>query len=83
MKEGAMGVLYGLRVVPSPGLPRFQMVQYKFPKTKRKRILKKWSKRSENFRQIPVKSAYITNNDTLFIHPDELREIQHKLRRRN
>ncbi len=35
--------------------------QFRFPKTKKKRILKKWSKRDSNFRDVPCIYAFADN----------------------
>lgn len=75
-----MGDIFGMRVCQSPHIPRFQMKQVKFPKTKRKRIQKKWKKDNTNFKQIPIKHGYILNNNTLVIHPDDLHNIKHMIK---
>ena len=33
----------------------FDKVQFRFPRTTKKRIVKKWSKRKENYKEIPSK----------------------------
>lgn len=40
--------------------------QFRFPRTKKRRIRNKWSKRPENWR--PSRRAYLTG-DTLYVHP--------------
>jgi hypothetical protein len=37
------------KVYVSPYLPTMKLVQVKFPKSKKKRIRKKWSKQRKNF----------------------------------
>ena len=41
--------------------------QYKFPRSKRKRIKKKWSKRTKNYRS--KKEGILINKNTFFYHP--------------
>lgn len=40
--------------------------QFRFPKSRKKRIRKKWSKRLENWR--PMRTAYVYEN-TVICHP--------------
>lgn len=44
--------------------------QYRFPRTKKRRIRNKWSKRQENFR--PARHALLTEDGTIYIHPTRL-----------
>jgi len=68
---GMMGSAFGgIRIVSSPLIPRFRMVQFRFPRTKSKRIRKKWAKRNENFRQEPIREAYVIGGNTMVLHPD-------------
>jgi len=69
----------GLRVVSDPLLPRFKIVQFRFPKTMRKRILKKWAKQNTNFRQVPHHSAYVIGGHTIVMHPDEIALLGNRL----
>lgn len=72
-----MGIIFGKRVISNPYLPRFKTVQFRKPKSKRKRIRKKWAKRLGNFKQVPSKSMYVFNDDIIVVHPDDLAEIKH------
>ncbi len=68
MIQGAMQHINGMQVHFNPYLPLFEVVQFRFPKTKKKRIQKKWAKQTHNFRQVPVNNAYVVGN-TIIIHP--------------
>lgn len=60
-----------MKVIVNAHLPRFKLVQFRFPKTKKARIKKKWAKNNRNYRQVPCKGAYIIGGHTLVIHPDD------------
>ena len=49
--------------------------QFRFPKSKKKRIRKKWSKRESNYRYEPMKQYYIIN-DTIYAHPSVIKKIK-------
>lgn len=44
--------------------------QYRFPRTKKRRIRNKWSKHQENFR--PARHALLTEDGKIYIHPTRL-----------
>jgi hypothetical protein len=73
---GSMMYMSWMRIFSSPHVPRFKMVQFKFPRTKKKRIQKKWRKNQKNFRQVPVREAMVLNGDTMIIHPDDMKLIK-------
>ena len=50
-------------------------VQYRFPKSKRRRIRKKWSKDSKNWRTIPDDKIYLMGNKAI-CHPLTLRKLR-------
>jgi len=50
-------------------------VQYRFPKSKRRRIRKKWSKDSKNWRIVPDDTIYIMGNRAI-CHPKMLIELK-------
>ncbi len=77
MINGMVGMMNGLQVFIDPNLPRFKLEQFRFPKTRKKRIIKKWAKLNRNFKQVPHKFAYVMNNNTLIVHPDEFEQIKH------
>lgn len=43
--------------------------QYRFPRTKKRRIRNKWAKRIENYR--PARHAWVING-TIYVHPTKL-----------
>ena len=45
------------------------IIQNKFPRSKKKRIIKKWAKDQRNYITVPKKDAFIMNNDTIICHP--------------
>jgi len=60
--------MFGLKVVVGNCLPRFKMVQYKFPKSKAKRIIKKWQKDRRNYKQVESHDAFIMDG-SIFMNP--------------
>lgn len=81
MIRGSLGMINGINVVTSAHLPRFKIVQYRFPKTKKKRIQKKWKKQKKNFKQIPINTSYVINGNTLIVHPDDLNKLEHLIQK--
>ncbi len=79
MIHGSLGMINGMQVLAAPHLPRFKTVQFRFPKTKKKRIAKKWRKDSTNFRQVPCREMYVLNGSTLLVHPDDLGKFKHMI----
>ncbi len=75
MIQGSMGMLYGMPVMTSPHIPKFKLVQHRIPKSKSKRIRKKWSKNTANFKQVPITSMYVLNNSSIIMHPDTLQHL--------
>lgn len=71
--------LYGIKVVTNTYLTETKQVR--FPRSKSKRIRKKWSKNQKNFNEYPSDKVYFTdyNGSQMFIcHPammDKIREI--------
>ncbi len=57
--------LGGFRVVESPLCQN--RVQFRFPKSKKKRIRAKWEKREENVRYVPT--AYRAADGVMYFHP--------------
>lgn len=50
-------------------------VQVRFPRSKKRRIQKKWRNREANYRMIPKRDVY-RFGDALICHPDIAREIR-------
>jgi hypothetical protein len=59
--------LYGIHVYFDRTL--VDRKQVRFPKTKRRRIRRKWAKRPENYKEFPKREAYRIAN-ALYVHPD-------------
>jgi hypothetical protein len=57
--------LCGIRVVVSEAA--MQKTQFRFPRSKRKRIRKKWAKRDCNYKYTP--GAYMIEGNMLVCHP--------------
>lgn len=62
MIQGQLGHIMGMKVMESPHVPQFKIVQFRFPKTKRKRIQKKWRKNRANFRQVKINQVIMFGN---------------------
>lgn len=56
----------GLRVFSQPYMADWKQV--KFPRSKKKRIQKKWSRRPENYRDVPWGTFYRIG-DAIYAHP--------------
>ncbi len=69
--------IFGVEIVTSKYLPRKQRrVQFRFPRSKSKRIRKKWAARSENFRWVddgPM--AFMLPAGGLLVDPNELAKL--------
>ena len=72
--DGSM--LYGLRVVTDIWMTEHKQVR--FPRSKKRRIRKKWAKRPENWRSVPQDKAYQIG-DTLVMHPAMLERLKKQL----
>lgn len=66
----------GLRFVSCPHMADF--MQVRFPRSKKKRIRKKWAKDSRNYRYVPWRKAYQLG-DTVFAHPAMIESIRKEL----
>lgn len=73
LMSGVMGHLYGLRIFEDAKLTK--TYQARLPKTRKRRILKKWAKRKENFRTVPDRNIYKTAHG-IFCHPVVAAEIR-------
>ena len=74
MIQGSMGMIYGMPVITSPHIPRFKLVQHRKPKSKSKRIHKKWAKDQSNFKQVPITSVYVVDNKVI-MHPEIMKQL--------
>lgn len=65
----------GMPVVIDNNLSRLREVQFRFPRSKKKRIRKKWGKDMGNFKTVPWRGGYAMNG-TLVISPDMLPALE-------
>lgn len=75
--------LYGIRVqlVDESFVRIYKKKQFRFPKSKKKRIRKKWSKRPENFHTVQVLGERVTKvGDTLFVGPKTLEALKNLIK---
>ena len=63
----------GLRIITDHQMA--DRVQFRFPRSKKRRIRKKWAKRQENWKAVPWPRAYQING-TLVMHPAMLAELE-------
>ena len=59
--------LSGVKIVGDMLMVRSQHRQFRFPRSKKRRIRNKWAKRAENFRDYPV--VYMIDG-VMHVHPD-------------
>ena len=52
-------------------------LQFRFPRSKAKRIRKKWAKDGRNFKRVPT--SYLMNNNILIAHPEIVNAIRKKI----
>lgn len=69
----------GLKVVIDPGLS--ERKQIRFPRSRARRIQKKWRKRESNFRHVPRTEIYKVG-DKLIMHPETYECIKRLVRDR-
>ena len=64
-RVGSGLLLGGRRLIVSPHC--LLRIQFRFPRSKKKRIRAKWAKREENVRYKPT--AYLAPENTIYCHP--------------
>jgi len=74
---GMFGQFGGIKLVESEHL--IERIQTKFPRTKRKRIQKKWMKQSKNYSSFPSKDILKLSSDTWVCHPLIAKEIRRNI----
>ena len=67
-----------MQIIESPHLTITK--QFRFPKSKRRRIRKKWQKDSKNFRTVPRTDFLILNN-AIICHPLMARKLRKTLQK--
>ena len=76
--------LYGFRLVATTA-PQFcfsETMQYRFPRSKKRRIRRKWQKDRRNWKSVPKLRAYQIG-DTIYMHPDVLNRLTQEIARQN
>lgn len=68
-------VLDGIKVISSIYCATRE--QYRFPRSKKKRIQKKWRKDQRNWREQPA--MYMIGGKDILAHPEIVRKLQHQL----
>ena len=53
--------------------------QFRFPRSRRRRIREKWADQSRNYKMIPLGQFFIVGNKTLVAHPDDWARIRREL----
>ena len=64
---GSLGNPFGVRIIEDHNL--VIKYQVRFPRSKRKRIVKKWNKQERNFKYKPDMSYYQTASGAIICHP--------------
>jgi len=75
-----LGQLAGIKVFVDPHLQ--DRIQFRFPRSKKKRIRKKWAKQERNYKRIPSKSIYKIG-DAIYVHPILYEQLKKTLEREN
>ena len=71
---GADRTFYGIQFISEPSM--VDRYQFRFPRSKKRRIRKKWAKRAKNFRSTPQPFVYWMKDQNLMIgHPSIISEI--------
>ena len=91
-KGGSVKALSGLLVGQNLLLGGFRMIQsgycttrqqYRFPRSKRERIRRKWAQRERNFRHMPDQNMYVSRDQgAVIMHPATWRMLERELERR-
>lgn len=70
--------LHGIQVHLNQHVEKQEWKQVRFPRSKRRRIRNKWSKRSENFGYVPGPPAYLMAGKYMFVGPVMLKLLKRK-----
>lgn len=76
---GTLGGIFGTPIVVSDIVNPLKSVQIRFPRSKRKRIRKKWAKNPMNWESRRELVGGYMMNGTLYVDPDTYAKIQEKL----
>lgn len=70
----------GLKIICDDSLADWKQV--KFPRSKKKRICRKWAKNQKNYAYIP-KNGYYQIGDMLIMHPTMLESLKREIDKQN
>jgi len=73
LKDGMSGGLYGFKIIDSFAMR--DKIQFRFPRSKKKRIRKKWAKQNKNYKFIPKQEMLIMGNQ-IICHPIIAQQIR-------
>ena len=73
-----MTMVRGQLIVPSPYVPpqQTERVQFRFPRSKKRRIRAKWAKRTSNWKTVSYSVAYCIQGIGIVCHPSVADEIR-------
>ena len=69
--------LGGLRLVSNPQMCDHKQVR--FPRSKKRRIRRKWAKNQKNWKDIPQSNYYICNG-SIIAHPEIIEQLKEQLK---
>lgn len=73
--EAGAYMYLGMRIVENKWLtPQLERKQFRFPKSKKKRIRAKWAKRRENWKTIEKDVFYVKDN-TIFLSSKNYKQV--------
>ena len=73
---GLEASLGGFKIIANPFLSDNVWTQMRFPRSKKKRIRRKWAKQAKNFIVVVTPRPPIQIDDTLYMHPSDLERIR-------
>ncbi len=84
---GLPSCLDGIRIMSTPWM--CDRIQTRFPRSKKKRIRKKWAKNPKNWSNVPWKQGYLVadplfgSDPVLHVHPQMVEELAKRLQEAN
>lgn len=77
-----LGLLMGMRLITAPSMGETR--QYRFPRSKKKRIRKKWAKRRQNYRFEPSTQLLINHEKReIYGHPTVIEKLIQAMKERD
>lgn len=72
--------LSGVKIVVSPHLrPEWRNQQFKFPRSKKRRIRNKWRRDAKNYKLVLHDPCFIINSDTILVSQETYDKINQAL----